>query len=70
MFVTEVAKTSVAARAGIQAGDIIIQVGRYRIANLKDLSAILPHLLPGSRARVAVIRGEQLGYGIIEMKSE
>lgn len=70
LFVTEVAKTSVAARAGIQAGDIIIQVGRYRIANLKDLSAILPHLLPGSRARVAVIRGEQLGYGIIEMKSE
>ena len=70
LFVTEVAKASVAARAGIQAGDIIIQFGRYRIANLKDLSAILPHLLPGSRARVAVIRGEQLGYGTIEMKSE
>ncbi len=70
LFVTEVVKASVGARAGIQAGDIIIQFGRYRIANLKDLSAILPHLLPGSRARVAVIRGEQLGYGTIEMKSE
>lgn len=70
LFVTEVAKASVGARAGIQAGDIIIQFGRYRIANLKDLSAILPHLSPGTRARVAVIRGEQLGYGTIEMKSE
>jgi serine protease Do len=70
LLITEVAKNSVASRAGVQAGDIIIQVGRYRISNLKDLSSILPHLTPGSRARVAVIRGEQLGYGTIEMKSE
>jgi serine protease Do len=68
LFVTEVARNSVAGRAGIQPGDVIISMGRYRISNLKDLSAILPRLTPGSRARVAVIRGEQLGYGIIEMK--
>ena len=36
---------------------------------IRDLSAILQHLIPGSRARVAVIRGEQLGYGILEMKN-
>ena len=70
LLVTEVARNSVASRAGVQAGDIIVQVGRYRISNLTDLSSILPHLIPGSRARVMVIRGEQLGYGTIEMKSE
>ena len=70
LLITEVKKNTVSSRAGIQPGDIIIQVGRYRIATLKDLSAILPHLTPGSRARVVVIRGEQLGYGTLEMKKE
>jgi serine protease Do len=69
LLITDVARSSVAARAGVQAGDILIQVGRYRIANLKDLSSILPHLTPGTRARLTVIRGEQIGYGIIEMKA-
>jgi serine protease Do len=67
LFVTAVARNSVAAHAGIVAGDVIVQVGKYRISNLKDLAAILPRLTPGSQARVAVIRGDQLGYGLIEM---
>jgi serine protease Do len=71
LFVTAVTRNSVGARAGIVAGDVIVQVGKYRISNLKDLSAILARLMPGSQARVLVIRGDQLGYGMLEMvKSE
>jgi S1-C subfamily serine protease len=62
-----VARDSVGARAGLAAGDVIVQVGRYRIAKLADLAAILPKLTPGSRARVGVIRGDQIGYAIVEM---
>jgi hypothetical protein len=29
---------------------------------------MLHRMIPGSQARVAVIRGEQLGYGTLEMK--
>jgi S1-C subfamily serine protease len=68
LLVKEVAKESVAARAGIAAGDIIVQIGRYRISKLSDLSVMLHRMIPGSQARVAVIRGEQLGYGTLEMK--
>ena len=70
LFVTAVARNSVSLRAGLQPGDILIQVGRYRIANLKDLSAILPLLIPGARARVTVIRGDQMGYGTMQMPEE
>lgn len=69
LFITAVDRGSIAARAGLQPGDVIVQLGRYRITTLQDFSALLPKLTPGSRARVAVLRGEQLGYGTIEMKN-
>jgi len=66
LFVSEVARNSIAEKAGIQPGDVIVQLGRYRVANLTDLAAGLHRLPESGRVRIGVIRGEQVGYGVLE----
>jgi S1-C subfamily serine protease len=67
MFVTEVARGSTAARAGLEPGDVIISLGRYQVRNLKDFGTLMQMLPEEGRVRVGVIRGNQLGYGIIQL---
>ncbi len=67
MLITEVARGSVAAKAGLKAGDVIVQLGRYRVATLDDFGALLHQMPKGSgRVRIGVIRGDQVGYGILD----
>lgn len=65
MFVQAVANDTVASRAGIQPGDIIVQVGRYRVATLDDLSVLLQHLPETGQVRIGVIRGDDLEFGTL-----
>ena len=67
MFVVEVDKDSIAAKAGMQAGDIIFQLGHYRVATLDDFAALLQRLPDTGRVRIGVIRGEQMGFGILQL---
>jgi serine protease Do len=67
MYVAQVAEGGSADRAGVQPGDVIVQIGRYRVSSLDDFAALLRQLRPGVRVRVGVIRGEQLGYGVLEL---
>jgi serine protease Do len=67
MYVAQVAEGGSADRAGVQPGDVIVQLGRYRVSSLEDFAALLRQLKPGVRVRVGVIRGEQLGYGVLEL---
>ena len=66
LFVTSVARDSVAGRAGILAGDIIVQLGRYPVPTLDALAALLPHIPSGRAIRVGVIRGTQLAFGELQ----
>ncbi len=66
-FVTEVARDSVAARAGIEAGDVIVQLGRYRIGTLDDFGALLHRMPRSGQVRIGVVRGEQMGFGTLDM---
>jgi membrane-associated protease RseP (regulator of RpoE activity) len=70
LFVSDVAKGSVAAKAGLQPGDVVVQFGRYRVANLNDLAALLHRLPDAGRVRIGVLRGEQVGYGTLELAAE
>lgn len=71
IFIDAVARDSVAARTGVQPGDIIVQLGRFRVSTLDDLAALLNRLPPSGRVRIEVIRNDQLAAGYLEMgKSE
>jgi serine protease Do len=66
LLVTEVGRNGAAARAGLRPGDVIVQLGRYRIATLDDFSAILSRLPESGRARLFVLRDGQVGYTTLE----
>jgi S1-C subfamily serine protease len=50
---------SPAERAGLQAGDAILQIGETPIASLRDLSAALKARNPGDTVTVTYQRGEE-----------
>jgi S1-C subfamily serine protease len=66
LFVTAVARDSAAAKAGVQTGDVIIQLGRYRVATLTDFATLLQHLPETGRVRLGIIRGDKVGYAVME----
>jgi serine protease Do len=66
LFVTEVARGSIAEKAGVQPGDVIVQLGRYRIGKLQDLASLLPRLPSKGRVRIGVVRGNRVGVGILD----
>jgi serine protease Do len=66
LLVTEVVRGSVAGKAGVEAGDILVQLGRYRVRSLDDLSGLMEHLPQSGRVRVGVIRGDQMASGFLE----
>jgi len=67
MFVSGVLRDSIAARAGIEAGDVIVQLGRYRIQSLNDFGILLHRLPKSGQVRVGVVRGEQMGFGALSL---
>jgi membrane-associated protease RseP (regulator of RpoE activity) len=67
MLVTQVARNSVAARAGIQAGDVILMLGRYPVTSLKQFSNLMEHLPDSGKVRIGVSRGGQRGWGILQL---
>ena len=67
MFVEQVVRGGIASKAGVQPGDIIVSLGRYRVASLSDLSVLLQHLPKGKPVRVGVVRNGQTGYGMLQL---
>jgi serine protease Do len=73
LFVTDVARDSVADRAGVKPGDVIIQLGVYKVATLDDFAAILAevekHPPRGNRIRIGVRRGGRVGFGVLQLNT-
>ena len=67
MLVTQVQRGSVAAKAGVQAGDVIISLGRYPVRSLKMFSTLMKYLPDKGRVRIGVSRGGQRGFGVLEL---
>jgi S1-C subfamily serine protease len=67
MLVTQVARGSVAARAGIQPGDVILMLGRYPVTSLKQFSNLMEHLPDSGNVRIGVSRGGQRGWGTLQL---
>lgn len=57
--IAEVLKDGPAEKAGIQAGDAIIQFGESKLGNLEDIDGALRKHKPGDRVKVVVRRGDK-----------
>jgi serine protease Do len=66
LFVSQVTRNSAGARAGIEPGDVIVRLGRYKVRTLDDFAAVLQIMPEKGRMRVAVIRGDRVGESILQ----
>jgi serine protease Do len=70
IFIDGVEADSIAGRAGLRAGDILVQLGRYHVSTLDDLAALLNRLPDSGQVRIAVIRDDQLAVGALDFGDE
>jgi serine protease Do len=67
MLVTQVRRGGVAAKAGLQPGDVIIALGRYPVTSLKEFTNLMQLLPDSGKVGVGVSRGGQRGWGILQL---
>jgi serine protease Do len=67
LFVSQVARDSVASQAGLRPGDVIVQIGSYWVFDLDRFAALLPHMPNSGKVRVGILRGNEFGYGYFEL---
>jgi serine protease Do len=67
LFVKEVLRNTVAARVGIEPGDVIISLGRYQVRTLKDFSTLIQMLPSAGKVRIGILRGNQVAYGMMQL---
>jgi S1-C subfamily serine protease len=59
VLITEVAPTGPAAKAGLKAGDVMVQVGQHAVTDVVSLREALVTLKPGENVAVRIYRGSQ-----------
>ncbi len=68
LLITGVAATGPGADGGLKAGDVISQVGRYRITDLSSLAVLLGEIKDAVPADVFVIRKGQVGRARLTLR--
>jgi serine protease Do len=66
MLITSVDRDSVADRAGLKPGDVLVRLGRYPVNTLADIAALLPKLPVSGEVHVIVVRGDEVLRGTLE----
>ncbi len=61
------AATEAAARAGLQEGDVIVQIGNVAVSSVKDFEATLSKLDKSKSVSVLFRRGEWAQYAVIRL---
>jgi len=66
LLVTEVMRDSVAAKGGVQPGDVLVNLDGAPIRTLKDLGGVLSNMPESGEVSVAVVRGFGIRTGALE----
>ncbi|HUO07428.1 MAG TPA: trypsin-like peptidase domain-containing protein [Phycisphaerae bacterium] len=67
VLLTAVKEDSAAGVAGLQSGDVINQIGRYRVTSVEELEVLLKGVKEDVDATVGIIRGNSRGHGLIHI---
>ena len=67
VFIQAVKSDSPAANTGMRPGDVLFQVGRYRIGSVDDLAGLLKKIDAHADATIGIIRGDSIGQGKISL---
>jgi serine protease Do len=70
IFVIGVDNDSIAARTGVQPGDILVRLGQFKISTLDDLAAVLNRLPASGMVRIVVIRDDEPAVGLLDFGGE
>jgi S1-C subfamily serine protease len=70
LLITQIFRHSIADKAGLQPGDVIIQIGPYRVRNLDFLGKLLPAIAKAQRVEVLVLRNGRVGAGYLQIKAQ
>ena len=60
VIITYIQKDSPSEDAGLEEGDIILNVDKYRITNFETLVAVINEFRPGDKVNLKVQRGESI----------
>lgn len=67
VVITKLLPDSPAAKIGLRPGDVIQQLGRYRIVTLDDLGNLLDRIPAKAQVPIVILRGMKLGQGRITL---
>jgi serine protease Do len=67
LLVSGVANDSLASKAGINPGDVLVQLGHFRVSTLDDLSVLLQHWPTSGRVAFVVNRDGENGSGYFDL---
>jgi serine protease Do len=68
VVITAVTADGPAGKAGIQAGDVLVQLGPYYVNTVEDVATLLKTVNQEVDVRVGIIRGETRGRGTVHLK--
>ena len=67
-YVTGILMDSPAMEAGIQSGDVIVQIDRNSIETVSDFKKVMEESLPGEQKEVTMMRQGPEGYKSVRIK--
>jgi serine protease Do len=68
VLITQVEKGGPAAKAGLQLGDVVYQLGPYYVTSLDDVANLLKSAKANLDVRIGVVRGDSRGRAVITVR--
>jgi S1-C subfamily serine protease len=68
VLLTAIKPDSAADAAGLQAGDVLSQLGRYPVNSVEDVEALLKTAPSDLDVQIGIVRNDERGRGLIHLR--